>query len=148
MANKKPSVPLSTKPWSDFTEADYSKEQWHAACLIHDHTGPPTSKAQCKLPIKEPSGIVNRNGLFAAAAALAGARTPMKATADQKNSAAVALLRIYNQIGQTPPHSLYVKHSIVDEFLEDHGIIIQNGSIISEILDSGIGEMHYKDLFE
>lgn len=116
------SIPLSTKPWSDFTAADYTLEQWHKACLIHDHTGTPDSKSQCKLPIREPSGVINRNGLFAAAGALAGARTEMKATADQKNTAAEELLRIYKQIGQTPPHSLYIKHADLEDFLNQHGI--------------------------
>lgn len=123
MMATKTKIALSTKPWSDFSEADYSLSQWHNACLIHDHAGPPTSKSQCKLPIKTPEGVVNRNGLFAAAAALAGARTPMKATSQQKNQAAKKLLQVYKQIGQTPPHSLYVKHSdSVNDILEHHGI--------------------------
>lgn len=145
----KTTIPLSTRPWSNYTEADYTPEQWHAACLIHIHTGPPTSKAQCKLPIKEPSGIINRNGLFAAAAALAGARTPLKATPEQKNKAAAALLRVYSQIGQTPPHSLYVKHSVVGDFLEHYGVIARpEEDFALTILDSGVGALRYEDIFE
>ena len=28
---------ISEKPWGDYTEADYTIEQWHRACLIHQH---------------------------------------------------------------------------------------------------------------
>jgi hypothetical protein len=78
---------ISDKPWSDYSEADYSLEQWHNACLIHLHTGPPTSKTQCKLPIKTPAGVINKNGVSAALAALHGARAPLKAPPDQKAKA-------------------------------------------------------------
>jgi hypothetical protein len=111
---------ISEKPWSAYTEADYSIEQWHNACLIHQHQGPPTSKAQCKLPVKTPNGALNRNGVHAAAAALAGARAELKASPAEKASAKAALLRLYSQLGDEPPDSL--KHSDVDDVLEHHGI--------------------------
>jgi 2'-5' RNA ligase len=97
---------VSEKPWSDYTKSDYTIEQWHAACLIHLHDGPPTSKNECKLPVKTPSGALNRNGVHAAAAALAGARSPLKAPPEQKTKAANALRRYYSQLGETPPDSL------------------------------------------
>lgn len=107
---------ISEKPWSDYTKADYTIEQWHAACLIHLHQGPPTSKDQCKLPIKTPNGALNRNGVHAATAALHGARTPLQAPPDQKAKAALALLRAYHQLGEKPPPSL------VHDNLEHHGV--------------------------
>lgn len=97
---------FSEEPWNKWTESDYTLEQWHNACLIHQHEGPPTSKSQCKLPIKTPSGVVNKNGVFAAAAALAGARTPMNASANEKKAAAKKLLRQYAQMEADPPESL------------------------------------------
>jgi len=97
---------VSEKPWSDYTKSDYTIEQWHAACLIHLHDGPPTSKSECKLPVKTPNGALNRNGVHAAAAALAGARSPLKAPPEQKTKAASALRRYYAQLGETPPDSL------------------------------------------
>src|SRR5580765_5794043 len=111
---------LSEKPWSDFTKADYTLEQWHAACLIHQHDGPPTSKDQCKLPVKTPNGAVSRNGVHAAAAALAGARTPINASADEKNKAAKTLIHYYRQMNETPPPSL-LQHSDIENLLEHHG---------------------------
>lgn len=112
---------ISEKPWSSYTEADYSLQQWHNACLIHQHEGPPTSKSQCKLPVKTPNGVLNRNGVHAAAAALAGARTPINASAEEKSKAAKALVRFYGQLDETPPPSL-MKHSAVIDFLDHHGV--------------------------
>jgi hypothetical protein len=104
---------ISEKPWSDYTEADYTLEQWHAACLVHLHSGPPTSKSECKLPVKTPNGALNRNGVHAAAAALAGARSPLKAPPEKKAKAASALRRYYSQLGEQPPPSL-ARHSAVE----------------------------------
>jgi hypothetical protein len=97
---------ISERPWSDYSEADYSIEQWHNACLIHLHTGPPTSKSQCKLPIKTPAGVINRNGVSAALAALHGARSPLKAPADQKAKAERRLQNLRTQLGTTKASAL------------------------------------------
>ena len=98
---------ISEKPWSDYTKADYSIEQWHAACLIHIHDEAPTAKSQCKLPVKTPNGALNRNGVHAAAAALAGARGGLKGVSDdQRETAASALRRYYAQLDEDPPDSL------------------------------------------
>jgi hypothetical protein len=100
-------VHISEEPWSNYTKADYSIEQWHSACLIHTHEGAPTSKSQCKLPVKTPNGVLNRNGVHAAAAALGGARGGLKGvSADQKKKASNALKRYYSQLDEDPPESL------------------------------------------
>ena len=111
---------ISEKPWGDISESDYTLEQWHNACLIHLHDGPPTSKSQCKLPVRTPSGALNRNGVHAAAAALAGARSPLNAPSEQKAKAAVALRRCYQQLNEDPPESLMM-HS-VDDILAHFGV--------------------------
>jgi hypothetical protein len=112
---------LSTRPWSDYTSADYTIQQWHNACLIHQHTGVPTSKNQCKLPVKTPNGALNKNGVMAAAAALAGARGGVHASPSEKSSAAKSLIRYYHEINAQPPPSL-MQHSSVQEFIEHHGV--------------------------
>ena len=105
---------ISETPWSNWTKADYTLEQWHAACLIHTHDGEPTSKSECKLPVKTPDGSLNRNGVHAAAAALAGARGGLKGvSAEQKTKAANALKRYYSQLDEDPPESL-AEHSAVN----------------------------------
>lgn len=115
---------ISEKPWSDYTNADYTPEQWHAACLVHIHQGAPTSKNQCKVPVRTPNGAINRNGVHAAAAALAGARGGVNASPEQLNSAKTALRRLYSQLGEEPPPSM--KHSdskdFVGDFLEHFGV--------------------------
>lgn len=100
-------MPFSDKPWSNFDASDYSVEQWHRACLIHLHEGEPTSKDQCKLPVREPSGTLNRNAIHAAAAALAGARTPLNAPADEKRKAARKLISLYKEMGEVAPDSTF-----------------------------------------
>src|SRR4051795_5342345 len=102
---------ISEASWSDYNKSDYTLEQWHAACLIHVHDGAPTSKSQCKLPVKTPNGALNRNGVHAAAAALAGARGGLKGvSADQRKKAGNALKRYYAQLDEDPPESL-AQHS-------------------------------------
>lgn len=113
---------ISEKPWGEISEADYTIEQWHAACLVHLHDGPPTSKSQCKLPVKTPNGALNRNGVHAAAAALAGARSPLKAPPEQKAKAAAALRRYYSQLDETPPESLMEHTNSLESVLEHFGV--------------------------
>jgi hypothetical protein len=122
--SKKSSIQIDETPWSHYKASDYTPAQWHNASLIHEHPpGVPTNKNQCKLPIKTPSGIVNRHGVFAAAAVLAGSRGGVQATSEQKTSAANALLRIYGQMGADPPASLKLaKHSALSKFLSHHGV--------------------------
>ena len=99
---------FSSKPWGQFSESDYSTpEAFCSAALIDTNpSGSPKSKANCKLPVKEPGGAYNRNGIHAAAAALAGARGGVSAPADQKRRAARALVRLYGQMNEQPPDSL------------------------------------------
>lgn len=119
---------ISEQPWSNYTASDYTIEQWHKACLVHLHTGPPTSKDQCKLPVKTPNGVVNRNGVHAAAAVLAGARGGVNASPEQKASARKSILSLYSQINEKPPTSLQqsdVSMTTEDKllvFLEHHGV--------------------------
>ncbi len=97
---------ISEKPWSNFDESDYDVGQWHRACLIHFHDGTPTAKSQCKLPVREPNSTLNRNGVHAAAAALAGARGGVKASPADKRKAARALIRLYRELEEEPPESI------------------------------------------
>lgn len=113
---------VSEKAWSEFTKADYTIEQWHFACLIHLHEGDPTSKSECKLPVKTPNGALNRNGVHAAAAALAGARGGVEAPEEEKTKAAAALRRYYSQLDEDPPESLAQTVDLGAQFLEHYGV--------------------------
>lgn len=125
-AIKHPKIKLDETPWSNYKKSDYTVDQWHRASLIHDHSSElPTSKEQCKLPIKTPSGAVNRGGMAAAAAALAGARGGVHTSDKQRRKAELSLASVYSQAGIKPPPHL-IKHSdieeVVDDFLAHYGI--------------------------
>lgn len=97
---------ISDSPWSMFSAENYSAEQWYEACLIKPTKSEYTAKAQAKLPVREPDGTLNRNGVHAAAAALAGARGGVKATPEEKRKAARELLRLYRELEEEPPESI------------------------------------------
>ncbi len=97
---------ISDKPWGRFSESDYDLEQWYNACLIKPPKDEYTAKAQAKLPVREPDGTLNRNGVHAAAAALAGARGGVQASAADKRKAARTLIRLYHELGEEPPESI------------------------------------------
>lgn len=88
----------STKPWSSFSQADYTPAQWARACLIN--LGGDTKDAN-KLPVKEPDGTPNVNGMRAAAAVLMGARGGVDAPADAKRAAAKKLASMMASAGMT-----------------------------------------------
>ena len=98
---------VSNRPWSSFSEADYTPEQFCRAALLDlNEAGAEKSKGQCKLPIREPDGTLNRNGVHAAAGALAGARTPLQAPPDQKRAAARKLMAAYRELDEEPPETV------------------------------------------
>jgi HK97 family phage prohead protease len=97
---------VSDKPWSDFTAADYSPEQWRRACLIDTGQGAPDSKDRYKLPVREPSGALNRNGVHAAAGGH-GVGAVQGVSPEKKQAAARALVGLYRgQLGEDPPPGL------------------------------------------
>lgn len=97
---------FSTKPWGQFSKSDYTDAQWSRACLIH-RPGPGTAKENDSLPVREPDGTLNRNGVFAAAARLAGAGGGVKgATPAEKQGAARALVSLYHEVGGQVPDSI------------------------------------------
>jgi hypothetical protein len=98
--NSTNTVFVSDKPWSDFTAADYTDEQWKAACVMHVCDG--MEKSCHKLPIKEPGGALNRNGVHAAAARYNQTQGPAEAKAKAKAS----LRGAYKQLGEEPPDVL------------------------------------------
>ena len=96
---------LSNKPWGSISEADYQDaDAYCSACLVdmNDGSGPKT-KSKCFLPIREPGGATNRNGVASAAAYLARTQIP----AAEKAKAAKRLISIYrNDLNEDPPPSL------------------------------------------
>ena len=96
---------ISDKPWSQFSQADYMPEQMRRACLIHIDPNS-DNKADHKLPVREPDGTLNRNGVHAAAAVLAGERGGVDAPPAQTRAAARQLIRFYREMNEDPSESL------------------------------------------
>lgn len=96
---------VSHTPWGQFSQSDYSDAQWERACILDRGMGN-TAKERYALPVREPDGALNANGVHAAAAVLAGARGGVSAPAAAKRAAARRLVSLYREIGETPPPSL------------------------------------------
>ena len=98
-------APVTDKSWDGSASRWPSAISYCASCLIDTNDGT-KSKTNCSLPVREPTGEINRNAAHAAAAALAGARGA-SFPADQKKAAARALIKIYQQdLNETAPDSL------------------------------------------
>ena len=100
---------VSNEPWSNFSDGDYADAG--ALCdasLINLNDGSRSgwTKANCKLRVYEPDGDLNRNGVHAAAAVLAGGRGGVQAPPAAKRSAARKLMSLYRQLKEAPPESL------------------------------------------
>ena len=84
-----------------------SASAYCAACLIDENeAGSDKVKGECHLPVRTPSGALNRNAVHAAAAALAGGRGGVSASAASKKSAAKKLVRLYGQLKEEVPASI------------------------------------------
>lgn len=88
---------VSDKPWSDFSEADYTLEQYRRACLIVRNEG--KTKDDCSLPVREPDGTLNRNAVHAAASRIGQVDAP----ADVLSAAKDKLRSLYAQLGEDAP---------------------------------------------
>lgn len=98
---------ISDRPWSDFSESDYTPEQFCRAALIDlNPAGAEKVKANCKLPVLEPSGALNRNACHAAASVLAGGRGGVNAPAEAKRAAARRLIARYRELAEEAPPAL------------------------------------------
>ena len=99
---------ISDKPWGSISASDYKDAAAYCdACLIDaNEPGKPKTKDACKLPYKEPGGAVNRNGVHAAVAVLAGARGGVQASSADKRKAARKLASLYAEMKETLPDSV------------------------------------------
>ena len=86
---------VSDAPWSEWSRGDYTDEQWRRACIL-DHEAGSTAKERYGLPVREPDGTLNRNGVHAAAARLAGGgggvHAPVDGPSSRRSGARHALL--------------------------------------------------------
>jgi hypothetical protein len=100
---------VSDKSWGQFSDSDYPDAgAFCDASLINLNTGTRSdwTKANCKLRLFEHDGDLNRNGVHAAAAVLAGGRGGVDAPASAKAAAAKRLVRLYGELKEPPPDSI------------------------------------------
>jgi len=99
---------VSNKPWGDVSAADYEDaDTFCSACLIDANPdGQDKTKSNCKLPVYDPGGALNRNAVHAAASALAGGRGGVQATPAQKKAAAKKLVKLYGVLNEDAPPSI------------------------------------------
>jgi hypothetical protein len=98
---------ITDKAWDGSASRWSDTASYCASCLIDENEpGKDKIQANCKLPVKEPNGDINRNAVHAAAAALAGGRGGVKASPSARKAAARKLVRLYGQLKETPPPSI------------------------------------------
>lgn len=95
---------VSDTPWSNFTPGDFSSQQWARSCVIDTENGDRESKDRYRLPVREPSGTVNRNAVQQAAKEITKVEG---VTPDARTKAARSLITLYRtELAETPPDGL------------------------------------------
>jgi HK97 family phage prohead protease len=95
---------VSDTPWSNFTPADFSSQQWARACVIDTENGDKDSRDRYKLAVREPSGVVNRSAVHQAVQHF---NQVEGVTPDKRFVAARKLVTLYRtELAETPPDSL------------------------------------------
>ena len=98
---------IVNSPWDGSAARYPDADSYCAACLVDDNpSGADKTKNLCHLPVKEPNGDINSNGVHSAAAALAGGRGGVKLPPADKKKAAKALISLYGQMKQDVPPSI------------------------------------------
>jgi HK97 family phage prohead protease len=88
------------RPW-DGSPARFSDEEYERSCLVC-RSGDEPPKTRCSLPVLEPNGDLNVQGMHAAASRL----SQTSLSTQEKAMAARKLVRYYRQARETPPPSL------------------------------------------
>lgn len=96
---------VSDTPWSKWTQADYTPAQWREAALIDTGVGDVNSKGRYKVPVREPDGTLNRNGIHAAAGGH-GIGAVEGISEQERSKAARKLVALYRMMNEDPPPSI------------------------------------------
>lgn len=99
---------FTDKPW-DGTQARWKNPATYVQDCLIDLTPPgkPKEYQYGKLPVREPDGAYNVNGMHSAAAVLAGGMGGLKGVPPvKKRAAARKLLALYRERKENPPDSL------------------------------------------
>lgn len=94
-------IAVSDAMWSVFTQSDFTPEQWRSACLLDTGEGEDL-KARYRLPVREPGGTLNRNGVYA----MAFKMQDLDMSDEQRSAAARKLIGFYRDFKEDPPEYL------------------------------------------
>src|SRR5262245_29850982 len=95
---------VSNRDWAQFSASDYSPAEWRAACLVDRGVGDPDHKGRYAVPVREPSGDVNRQAVLSAARL---GHEMVGLTDAQRQTAARRLVRIMREdLSLDPPDGL------------------------------------------
>ena len=99
---------FTNKPWNGNASRWPDAASYAASCLINTNTGPKSgwTKANCKLPVREPDGDYNVNAIHSAVAVLAGGMGGVQANPAAKKQAATKLKALYARLGEDLPQSV------------------------------------------
>lgn len=99
-------MPFTDRPWSS-PESKLDVGAFCSVCLIDENVGRDKIKAKCYLPIRsQPGGPINKNAVHAAAG-VHGITRLKGVSADVKRKAAKRLVRLYAEMGEVAPESIY-----------------------------------------
>lgn len=127
-----PTVPVSDAPWSIFTQSDFTLEEWRSACLIDTGKGASDNKGRYRLPVREPSGVLNRNGIHAMSFKV---QKLEDISDEQRSAAARKLIGLYHEMKEDEPGYLAEIASLVtdeDFFDTDHGRALRDALVPPE----------------
>lgn len=96
---------VTDKSW-DGDSSRFTPEEWRSSTILHRGAAKgqdALTKSLHSLPIREPDGTLNRNGVHAAAARI---NQVTDATAEERAEARAALRRAYEQLDEALPESL------------------------------------------
>lgn len=92
---------VSDKPWSGFKASSYTDAEWKRACIFHAAGSDKNPKSYCKLPVREPDGTLNKNGVHAAAS-----RIGQVQSSPEQVKAAKTLVKLYGQLKEQVPENV------------------------------------------
>lgn len=99
---------FTNKPWDGSAARWPDAASYADSCLINLNTGPRSdwTKGNCKLPVREPNGDYNVNGIHNAASVLAGGMGGVSAPPAAKKAAAKKLVSLYGRMHADAPPAI------------------------------------------
>lgn len=95
---------VSDRSWERVTESDFTSSQWRASCLVDTGVGDPVVRSRYRLPVREPSGVLNRAAVRAAGHGIAAVRG---ISSDLRRSTARTLVDLFrHELNEEPPEGL------------------------------------------